>query len=122
MDLPAEQRYDLKARSAVKRGMLTTQVCFVFGAAYPLLGGVFFQSGILVQALLIPVFFAFRALFEYSLDIITAKMFGSDGMPVYFGIIFNRFHAHTHTCTHTDDELWRRFDARTVSECDDHIH
>ena len=49
MDLPAEQRYDLKARSAVKRGMLTTQICFVFGAAYPLLGGVFFQSGVLVR-------------------------------------------------------------------------
>jgi hypothetical protein len=48
---------------------------------YPLLGGLFFQSGIFIQALLIPVFFIIRAGFEYGCDAITSHTFGSDGMP-----------------------------------------
>ncbi len=49
--------------------------------AYPILGGLFFQSGIFIQALLIPVFFILRAGFEYGADAITSHTFGSDGMP-----------------------------------------
>jgi len=52
-----------------------------FGLTYPILGGIFFQSGILLQALLIPVFFVLRAGFEYSADALTSHTFGSDGMP-----------------------------------------
>jgi len=52
-----------------------------FAFTYPVLGGLFFQSGIFVQALLIPVFFIVRAGFEYGVDAITAHTFGSDGMP-----------------------------------------
>ena len=48
---------------------------------YPILGGLFFQSGIFIQALLIPVFFFLRAGFEYGADAITSHTFGSDGMP-----------------------------------------
>ncbi len=48
---------------------------------YPVLGGLFFQSGIFIQALLIPVFFIVRAGFEYGADAITSRTFGSDGMP-----------------------------------------
>ena len=48
---------------------------------YPVLGGLFFQSGIFIQALLIPVFFVIRAGFEYGADAITSHTFGSDGMP-----------------------------------------
>ena len=58
---------------------------------YPLLGGLFFQSGIFIQALLIPVFFIWRAGYEYGSDVITSKMFGSDGMPVvnYIGVMMH---------------------------------
>jgi hypothetical protein len=65
----------------VKRGIQTTQFTVAFCLAYPLLGGLFFQSGIVIQALLIPVFFVLRAGFEYGCDAITAHTFGSDGMP-----------------------------------------
>jgi hypothetical protein len=79
--MPASHRFDLKARAAVKRGIQTTQFGTAFALAYPLLGGIFFQSGIVIQALLIPVFFVLRAGFEYGCDAITAHTFGSDGMP-----------------------------------------
>ena len=79
--MPASHRFDLKARAAVKRGIQTTHFTVAFGLAYPLLGGIFFQSGIVIQALLIPVFFILRAGFEYGCDIITAHTFGSDGIP-----------------------------------------
>ena len=100
--MPASHRFDLKARAAVKRNIQTTYVfkfayryrfqishrlfsnrhltsgfCFI----YPVLGGLFFQSGIFIQALLIPVFFLIRAGFEYGADAFTSHTFGSDGMP-----------------------------------------
>ena len=104
LHMPPSHRFDLKARAAVKRSITTTyvfirtsisnitslfncthiynsQFTVVFGLAYPLLGGLFFQSGIFVQALLIPVFFIIRAGFEYGADTLTAHTFGSDGMP-----------------------------------------
>ena len=116
--MPASHRFDLKARAAVKRGILNTYVSsnlcrlflqnslilffnFVshlkrqftvsFGLAYPLLGGLFFQSGIFIQALLIPVFFIIRAGFEYGADSITSHTFGSDGMPAinFFGVMMH---------------------------------
>jgi hypothetical protein len=101
--MPAQYRFDLKARAAVKRVLRTTyvSVCFhsfrvhtqnfllhdrhftcCFGLAYPILGGLFFQSGIFLQAILIPVFFILRAGFEYGGDALTSHTFGSDGMPV----------------------------------------
>jgi len=81
LHMPASHRFDLKARAAVKRGIQTTQLASAFALAYPILGGLFFQSGIFIQALLIPVFFILRAGFEYGCDSITAHTFGSDGMP-----------------------------------------
>ena len=62
------------------------QISFAFAFAYPILGGLFFQSGIFIQALLVPVFFILRASFEYGVDVITSRTFGSDGMPaINFG-------------------------------------
>jgi hypothetical protein len=91
LHMPASHRFDLKARAAVKRGIRTTQIAFAFVFTYPLLGGLFFQSGILIQALLIPVFFILRAGFEYGCDAITAHTFGSDGMPAinFFGVMMH---------------------------------
>ena len=57
------------------------QFAFAFVFAYPVLGGVFFQSTFVIQACLIPVFFILRAGFEYGADAITSHTFGSDGMP-----------------------------------------
>ena len=57
------------------------QLSSAFSLIYPVLGGLFFQSGIFIQALLIPVFFIVRAGFEYGADAITSHTIGSDGMP-----------------------------------------
>ena len=58
---------------------------------YPVLGGLFFQSENIIQALLIPVFFIIRAGFEYGADSITAHTFGSDGMPAinFVGVLMH---------------------------------
>ena len=89
--MPASHRFDLKARAAVKRGVQTCQLAAAFGFTYPVLGGLFFQSGILIQALLIPVFFIVRAGFEYGADTITSQTFGSDGMPAinFVGVLIH---------------------------------
>eukprot|EP00938_MAST-03A_sp_MAST-3A-sp1_P000489 g489.t1 len=81
LHMPASHRFDHKARARVKRGLQTTQFAVGFALVYPILGGLFFQSGIFIQALLIPVFFILRAGFEYGADAITSHTFGSDGMP-----------------------------------------
>ena len=48
----------------------------------PLLAGVFYNSGVIVQSCLIVVFFVMRSLYEYFIDSVTSKHFGSDGMPI----------------------------------------
>ena len=57
---------------------LTYSVAFT----YPLLAGVFFHSGTMMQVILILLFFSLRAGFEYIVDAITSKDYGSDGMPI----------------------------------------
>jgi len=84
--LPASHRFDPKVTADVMRVDKTCDFGFTFACAYPLLGGIFFQSGIFIQALLIPVFFFIRGGYEYGVDAITAHTFGSDGMPaINFG-------------------------------------
>ena len=70
---------------------LNRNFSIAFGFVYPILGGLFFQSGIFFQALLIPVFFLVRAGFEYGADAITSHTFGSDGMPAinFLGVIMH---------------------------------
>jgi hypothetical protein len=116
--MPATHRFDLKARADVKRNLLTTYVVCVcvlpayvylsfnftllkyaynsnvtllFGFSYPLLGALFFESGLVLQAFLIPVFFIIRGVFEYGADALTAHTFGSDGMPAinFFGVMMH---------------------------------
>jgi len=89
--MPASHRFDLKARALLKLAIRTTQIAVFFGFLYPILGGLFFQSEIFIQALLIPVFFIIRAAFEYGADAITAHTFGSDGMPAinFFGVFMH---------------------------------
>ena len=49
---------------------------------YPLLGGLFFQSSIFIQACLIPVFFGIRSWFEIKSDKLITNIFGSDYLPI----------------------------------------
>ena len=80
--LPASLRFDEKAREDLwsTKGLLflTYSVAFI----YPLLAGVFFHSGTTMQVILILLFFSLRAGFEYIVDAITSKDYGSDGMPI----------------------------------------
>ena len=79
--LPSSHRFNLKMTADAKRVAKTFNFSSAFVFTYPIIGGLFFQSGIFIQALLIPVFFILRAGFEYGADDITSKTFGSDGMP-----------------------------------------
>ena len=60
-----------------------TSVAFIFAMLYPMLGGVFFQANIVLQACLIPVFFAFRSWYEYKADAAITNKFGSDKLPFF---------------------------------------
>ena len=57
---------------------------YLFGFLYPIIGGIFFNSGVFVQACIVPLFFVVRASYEYGADAMTSKTFGSDGMYVFF--------------------------------------
>jgi hypothetical protein len=80
--LPSTHRFDLKSRKDIEACKETAQVGVVFGAAYPILGSLFFQSNLLVQALLIPVFFIIRTAFEARTEFLITRKFGSDGLIV----------------------------------------
>ena len=86
---------------------------------YPLLAGVFLNSTQLIQAILIPVFFVYRAAFEYCADAITAHTFGSDGMPLVVRFHFDRANASQSDFTLIHTELFWCFNARNMSHCDD---
>ena len=53
----------------------------LFIVLYPILGGVFFQANIVLQACLIPVFFGFRSWYEYKVDAVITDKYGSDKLP-----------------------------------------
>ena len=88
MNFPKSMRHDLKLQEGVKRMTGLTGIAFFFNLLYPLLGGVFFQAGVFVQACLIPVFFLFRFCFEWMSDAEITKTFGSDKLPAlsFFGV------------------------------------
>jgi len=55
-------------------------IFILFGS--PILAGIFYNSGFVLQACIVPLFFGLRATFEYAADFITSRKFGSDAMPV----------------------------------------
>jgi len=89
--MPSTHRFNLKARAAVRRSLQASTISLTFGLTYPILGGVFFQSSIVIQALLIPVFFMLRVTFEYVADAHISHIFGSDDMPVinFLGVLMH---------------------------------
>ena len=80
--LPASLRFDEKAREDLERVEGLLFLTYVLAFIYPLLAGIFFHSGTMMQVILILVFFSLRAGFEYIVDAITSKDYGSDGMPI----------------------------------------
>jgi hypothetical protein len=85
-NLPQKFYFDAKVQSNWRRVKQLFNLSTSFAFMYPVLAGVFFNSSVLVQAFLVPVFFIFRSWFEYAADSLTANTFGSDSMPlVSFG-------------------------------------
>ena len=91
--LPQKFYFDAKVHSNSMRVDKLFKLTSGSGFMYPVLAGVFFNSSVLVQAFLVPVFFVLRSWFEYAADSVTAKTFGSDAMPVvsFAGTIFHCF-------------------------------
>ena len=91
MKFPKSMRHDIKLRNEAKyiRGLSTTT--FLFGVLYPILGGVFFQANIVLQACLIPVFFALRSWYEYTADTAITNTYGSDKLPTlsFMGVMLH---------------------------------
>ena len=80
--VPKKLIFNDKTEAASKRVDHLFHLSCAFGFMYPCFGALFFNCGVVVQAILVPVFFLLRSCFEYSADSITAKTFGSDAMPV----------------------------------------
>ena len=81
-DMPPEFRFDPKVEAKVKLLLNFAHFSYAFGFMYPILGGIFFNSSVIVQACIVPIFFVLRASYEYGADAMTSKTFGSDGLPV----------------------------------------
>ena len=81
-DLPQKFYFDAKVHSNSMRVDKLNKLSTGFGFMYPVLAGVFFNSSVLVQAFLVPIFYILRSWYEYAADSLTAKTFGSDAMPV----------------------------------------
>ena len=81
-DVPAKFRFDPKTEANVKLIIQFSHFSYVLGFLYPILGGVFFNSGVLVQSCIVPLFYVIRAAYEYGADVMNSKTFGSDGMPI----------------------------------------
>ena len=64
---------------------------FMFTMLYPILGGIFFQANIVLQACLIPVFFAIRSGYEYTVDAAITNKYGSDKLPYlsFYGVMLH---------------------------------
>ena len=81
MKFPKETRHDVKLRNEANFLAGLTNSMYIFILLYPMLGGVFFQANVILQACLIPVFFAFRSWYEYKADAIITNTYGSDKLP-----------------------------------------
>jgi hypothetical protein len=91
MKFPKSMRFDTKLRNETCRLGRLTNSTFVFGVLYPIIGGVFFQAGTVLQACLVPVFFGIRMWFEHTADNIITSTHGSDKLPYlsFGGVMFH---------------------------------
>jgi hypothetical protein len=81
MKYPKSMRFDTKLTNEAQRLRKFNGITYTFALFYPILGGVFFQSNVVLQACLIPVFFGLRSWFEYKCDAATTNTYGSDKLP-----------------------------------------
>ena len=81
MKYPESMRHNKKLVTQAEYIGELTGAAIIFSLLYPILSGVFFQSNVVVQACLIPIFFGFRAWYENENDKLITKKFGSDKMP-----------------------------------------
>ena len=81
MKFPKEMRHNVKLRDEAERLGGLGNITYLFALLYPILGGIFFQANVVLQACLIPVFFALRSWFEYKSDDAITKTYGSDNLP-----------------------------------------
>jgi hypothetical protein len=81
MKFPKSMRFDTKLIKEANRLSGLSDITYLFVMLYPILGGVFFQSSVVVQACLIPVFFALRSWYEHKCDAAITNAFGSDKLP-----------------------------------------
>ena len=88
---PRHLRFNTKIQANVAIVDKHVKNGFLLLAFYPILGGIFFQSGVVVQACLVPVFFFLKMWYEYTADGVLTKSFGSDMYPriAMYGAMFN---------------------------------
>jgi len=91
MKFPKAMRHDMKLRNEVEFLAGLGNASIVFTLLYPILGGLFFQANLILQACLIPVFFATRSWYEYTVDAAITNKFGSDKLPFlsFFGVMMH---------------------------------
>jgi len=91
LKFPKSMRFDTNIITETKRLRKLNGISYMFAMLYPVLGGVFFQASIVLQACLIPVFFALRSWFEYKCDAAITNTYGSDKLPVmnFLGVMMH---------------------------------
>jgi len=81
MDLPSSHRFDKgKTEAQFRRAFKVVLLSWAFGALYPIFGGIFYSQTIVIQALMVPVFFALRTFYDSSIDGLLKSQYGSDGV------------------------------------------
>ncbi|MDC3321561.1 hypothetical protein OAV88_03060 [bacterium] len=91
MRRPKKMRFDRALDIEEKELDKIVETNIKSGLLYPILGSVFFQSGVLVQCFMVPLFFALRAWAESTNDKVVTKHYGSDTM---INITFNSVMLH----------------------------
>ena len=79
---PKWMRHDVRLRNESDLVESLVVNSYVFSLLYPIVGGVFFQANLILQACLIPVFFALRSWYEYACNASVTSTFGSDKFPL----------------------------------------
>jgi hypothetical protein len=97
INLPSSTRFDLKTRHRYRKTLTTTLILWFLFTSYLILSSVFNAQGVVVQALMVPLFFGFRCLYEMvCLNGLSLSLFLSLSLP-----FFRRTHTHTHTHTYS---------------------
>jgi len=88
LNLPASMRFDAEKRHQIKQCLTACVGVFVFVWMYPLLNSIFSHVNAIGQAVIVPLFFTIRFLFETYIERVVAPHFSADKMPplIIFGV------------------------------------